>query len=98
MSSQPDLGSEAPIPSEQQVQERIHRMLRDRLRIEIADPHLDLFEAGIIDSLGLVELLLGLEAEFGVANGTDDLDIENFKSLERVTAYVIERGGGSIAW
>ena len=73
--------------------------MRDRLQVEIEDPEQDLFEAGIIDSLGLVELLLGLESEFGVETATDDLDIENFRTLELITAYVMEHNaaGGSLA-
>jgi D-alanine--poly(phosphoribitol) ligase subunit 2 len=75
----------------QVIQERIQRMIRERLHVEIDDPTIDLFETGIIDSLGLVELLLGLETEFGIPIATDRLDIENFRSLERTTVYLLAR-------
>lgn len=90
MTAQEGLSHDATVPHGQQLQERIGQLIHDRLHIDIEDPSVDLFETGIIDSLGLVELLLGLEAEFGIRTITEDLDIDNFRSLERTTAYVMK--------
>jgi D-alanine--poly(phosphoribitol) ligase subunit 2 len=90
MSAQESFSRETGFSVQREVRDRIARLMRDRLHVDVEDPDQDLFEAGIIDSLGLVELLLGLESEFGVRTDTEDLDIDNFRSLQRATAYVME--------
>ena len=90
MTAQEDFGRDASSSTAEDLQERIGRMVRDRLHVEIHDPNADLFETGIIDSLGLVELLLGLESEFGIRMSTEDLDVDNFRSLARIATYVKE--------
>lgn len=90
MTTREGLDPETGVHGEEAMQERIRELIRDRLHVDIEDPDLDLFETGLIDSLGLVELLLGLETEFGIRIVTDDLDIEHFRSLDRTTTYVKE--------
>jgi methoxymalonate biosynthesis acyl carrier protein len=94
-----DLGDDATPNTGARLQELIRRMILDRVHVEIHDPTMDLFETGIIDSLGLVELLLGIESEFGIRIATEDLDVDNFRSLTRITDYVGEHtsSGGSSA-
>lgn len=46
---------------------------------------------GLIDSTGLMELLLFLEDEFGVAFGFDDIDEENFGSIDRISRLIQEK-------
>src|SRR2546430_716747 len=41
----------------------------------------NLFDTGIVNSLFAVELVTFVEREFGIEVGLDDLDIENFKSI-----------------
>jgi methoxymalonate biosynthesis acyl carrier protein len=90
MTAQESFSRDTTFPVEREVRNRIAQLIRDRLHVDVEDPDQDLFEAGIIDSLGLVELLLGLESEFDVRTDTEDLDIDNFRSLHRATAYVME--------
>jgi acyl carrier protein len=84
---------------QERVRERVEGLLLERLHVEIQDPNEDLFDVGVIDSLALVELLLAFESEFGVLTTADDLDIESFRSVGRMTAYVMERtaDGGTVA-
>jgi acyl carrier protein len=44
--------------------------------------------SGVLDSLGLVQLLEFLEERFGVAVDGDDIVDENFSSLASVAAFV----------
>jgi len=44
----------------------------------------------VLDSLAFVELLLHLEREFGV-NTSVDLEINNFRSVDRIADYVMAR-------
>jgi D-alanine--poly(phosphoribitol) ligase subunit 2 len=70
--------------------ERLAAIFLENLNIEAPPPETDLFENGIIDSLQVVELLLQLERRFGVRIAIDDIDLENFRTLERIARLVTE--------
>jgi acyl carrier protein len=58
-------------------------------QIAIPDAGHDLFQAGIVDSLRFVELLVFIESEYGVPPVMSDLQIENFRTLRDIVGYVI---------
>jgi acyl carrier protein len=45
-------------------------------------------ETGLLDSLGILDLVHFLEEEFSIVISDDDLLPENFQSLEAVTQFV----------
>jgi acyl carrier protein len=47
-----------------------------------------LLENGIVDSLGVLDIVSFLESEFGIAATDDELIPENFRSVESIAAYV----------
>jgi methoxymalonate biosynthesis acyl carrier protein len=51
----------------------------------------NLFESGIVNSLFAVQLMTFMEKTFAIEVRTDDLDIENFKSLNAMTAFVLQK-------
>ena len=51
----------------------------------------DLFESGLVNSLFAIQLMTFIEKSFGIEVGIDDLDIENFKSLNATTAFVMSK-------
>jgi len=55
--------------------------------------HENLFETGIVNSLFAVQLMTFIEKTFAIEMETDDLDIENFKSLDAMTAFVLHKNG-----
>lgn len=48
----------------------------------------DLLADGIIDSLGIVELINFLESKYAIKVDDDDIDPENFRSVASVVAFV----------
>lgn len=54
-----------------------------------------LMKKGIVDSLGVVELIKFLEAEFGVVIRDDDITEENLGSVAALTRFVIRKRSGS---
>jgi acyl carrier protein len=58
------------------------------LAIEVPAIEADLIESGLLDSLAVVDLLMQLERSFGFTVVMDDLDIEDFRTVERIAAYV----------
>jgi D-alanine--poly(phosphoribitol) ligase subunit 2 len=77
------------------LHDRILTLFSTALNIEVPSVDTDLFDAGVLDSLAFVELLLQLEREFGVAAALDDLQPENFNSVARIAAFVAARVGAS---
>ena len=60
-------------------------------------PHLDdddnLFESGVVNSLFAIQLMTFIEKSFAIEVEMDDLDIENFKSLNAAAAFVARKNG-----
>jgi acyl carrier protein len=48
----------------------------------------DLLAEGIIDSLGIVELIAFLEGKYRIAVADDDIDAENFRSVQSIVKFV----------
>lgn len=48
----------------------------------------DLLADEVIDSLGIVELIAFLEGKYGIKVDDDDLAPENFRSVDRIVAFV----------
>ncbi|ALA59779.1 acyl carrier protein [Nitrospira moscoviensis] len=48
----------------------------------------DLLESGIIDSLGILDLVSFLEQEFGIIVADDELIPDHFQSVLRLTQFV----------
>jgi acyl carrier protein len=46
---------------------------------------------GILDSLGVLDLVGYLEQEFGIAVSDDDLVPEHFETIRRLTAFVADK-------
>jgi len=55
------------------------------------DEELDLLNAGIVDSLGILRLVSFIEEQFGVQVPDEDVVFENFQSVRAMTAYITQR-------
>ena len=51
-------------------------------------PDDDLFETGVVDSLGFMRLLAYMDRTFGVQVAMADIVMENFNTAHKVAAYV----------
>ena len=75
--------------------ERIERLLRDRLNLEVPSRDTDLIETGLLDSLALVELLYEIEQEFHVEIPLDELELDDLRTVEAVAATIVTIGAES---
>ena len=55
------------------------------------DEHL--LERGVVDSMGMVELITFLQDQFGVEPADDEITEENFATLRRIAAFVSRKMG-----
>lgn len=67
--------------------ERNH-LSREQLR---ADTHRDIFDAGLLDSFGLIELITTVEQVFKFELSAADLEDERFRTIDGLAHIVAER-------
>jgi acyl carrier protein len=68
-------------------------LVQDPALLPLADDT-SLLETGILDSLGLLKLVVFLEERFGIAMGDTDLLPENFATVNAICDYVRAREPG----
>lgn len=56
--------------------------------IESVPGERDLLAEGIIDSLGITELITFLEDRYKITVEDDDIDVENFRSIDSIVGFV----------
>ncbi len=54
-------------------------------------PDEDLLGSGLLDSLGVMQLVWFIEREFGVEVPPEDVTIEHFQSISHIVAYLTGR-------
>jgi acyl carrier protein len=76
----------------------IELIVSDYVKSELATTDLagltpvdSLISSGLLDSIGLLRLVLFLEERFGVKVADGDLVPENFETIERIASYVESR-------
>ena len=70
------------------VIERLAALFVESLHIAVPSPDTDLLEAGVLDSLQLVELLLQLEQRFGFRIKIEDMDLDDLRTLRTIARLV----------
>lgn len=75
----------------QDLEERLAETLVEVLHVDVPSRETDLIRTGRLDSVGLVDLLLRLERHYGVRVDMEDLEIDQFRSLGSITAFVAAR-------
>lgn len=65
-------------------------ILKDDILIEHEniDIDMDLFEAGLMDSLATMHLFVKLEEVFGIHLDLAEIEIENFATIRKISEYV----------
>jgi methoxymalonate biosynthesis acyl carrier protein len=79
-------------PDPDEVRQNLVEFLRRRTRTEIG-ADVDLFGAGLVSSLFALELVVHLENAFGVEVTGPDLKLDNFRTVEAMTALVSRLSG-----
>ncbi len=75
-----------------QLSEKIREFVKKNLAVYEDDISLNdddnIFELGYVDSPFAIQLICFLEEEFQISVGDNDLDIDNFTSVKRITEFV----------
>jgi len=88
----------AGMAEDKTLKEQIKELIIRRLRLEISPNDIDdqaaLFGNGLgLDSIDALELVVGLEQEFGISIPDEDVGKEAFASVEALCSYVERHKG-----
>lgn len=67
---------------------KLHTIFANDLDIEVPDAETDLLATGLLDSMTLVDLLMRLETVFDMKIPVADLEIDNFRTIASIAAFV----------
>jgi acyl carrier protein len=75
----------------------VRQFLTDSLhrKVEGVGDRDSLLEAGVIDSLAVLEIVEHIEQQYGVTVSDDDLMPENFDTIEAIAAFIAGRRDGA---
>jgi methoxymalonate biosynthesis acyl carrier protein len=77
----------------QQVRDFVGRFIRGH---NLGDGD-DIFATGYVNSMFAMQLVQFVETTFGVTVESDDLEIDNFRSVDAITALVMRKQGAAAA-
>jgi methoxymalonate biosynthesis acyl carrier protein len=76
----------------QQIREFVGRHLRGHA---LRDDE-DIFATGYVNSMFAMQLVTFLESTFGIAIESDDLELDNFRSVNALDALVARKQGAAV--
>lgn len=74
--------------TEQEIRGRVREFVSRFVRgHDLADGE-DIFATGFVNSMFAMQLVQFVETTFGITCESDDLDLDNFRSVDALTAFV----------
>ena len=75
-----------------ELRDQVTAVMSDQAGIDVPDAETDLLDAGLIDSMALVTLIVAFEDTFGVQLPLDDFDIDRFRSVASIAEFLASLG------
>ncbi|MCK5850355.1 MAG: acyl carrier protein [Kiritimatiellae bacterium] len=79
------------------IETRLKEMIVERLFMKISSDEIEddksLIDTYGIDSVSLLELVVGIEEVFEIKVGDDDFDVKHFETVAALSNFVREKGG-----
>ena len=82
--------------TEEQVEAQLQQYLQERTKVKVTADQ-DLFRTGLVSSLFVTELVVHLEQTYGIALRGDDLDLDNYQSIQMMADLVLRLRNGHAA-
>jgi len=74
-----------------QTQIKIKEFLSRFFKNQDLQPEEDIFALGFVNSLLAMQLVAFVEKEFGIRVGDEDLDLDNFRSIQAISNLVARK-------
>lgn len=71
-----------------ETKERVYSFLSKYLRETSLEDETDLFASGLLNSLFAMELVLFVEEQFKIIVENEDLDLDNFLSIQAIVSFI----------
>ena len=79
----------------ERIEDRLKALIVERLYMSLRPDELDeqasLIDTYGVDSVSLLELVVGIEEVFGVTIGDDEFKVEHFESVAKLAAFLRDR-------
>ncbi|HXZ42018.1 MAG TPA: phosphopantetheine-binding protein [Terriglobales bacterium] len=75
---------------QKRVRDQVVSLFSSVLHVDVPSGGVDLFEAGILDSQNLVDLLLSIEQQFEIEILLHDFELDNFRCVDKITSLILE--------
>lgn len=80
-----------------QTQIKIKEFLSRFFKNHDLQPEEDIFALGFVNSLLAMQLVAFVEKEFGIRVEDEDLDLDNFRSIQAISNLVAKKSGAAAA-
>ena len=78
-----------------ETQAKIKEFLARFFKNHDLQPDEDIFALGFVNSLLAMQLVAFVEKEFGIAVGDEDLDLDNFRSVNAIAGLIARKRGAA---
>jgi methoxymalonate biosynthesis acyl carrier protein len=78
-----------------ETQSKIKEFLSRFFKSHDLKPEEDIFALGFVNSLLAMQLVAFVEKDFGIRVEDEDLDLDNFRSIDAIARLVARKGGSA---
>ncbi|HEX6751946.1 MAG TPA: acyl carrier protein [Longimicrobium sp.] len=83
--------------NDEQIRQRLREFVSRFFRGHDLQDGEDIFATGYVNSMFAMQLVQFVEGEFGVTVESEDLDLDNFRSIDALSAFVGRKLGAPAA-
>jgi methoxymalonate biosynthesis acyl carrier protein len=85
-----------PGPTVEEIIGELRAFFTPVVGIDAPGPNDDYFALGLVNSLLALELVAHVERQFGIAVEVEDLDLDNFRTMNRTAAFIQAKRSASM--
>lgn len=73
------------------IKEKVRKFILENISAADLDDDADMFEQGLVRSMFVMQLVVFVERDFGIAVSGDDLNFDYFRTVEAITGLVTRK-------
>ncbi|HEU4556705.1 MAG TPA: acyl carrier protein [Longimicrobium sp.] len=82
--------------NEEQIKTRVREFVSRFFRGHQLQDNEDIFASGYVNSMFAMQLVQFVESDFGVTVESEDLELDNFRTIDAITALVQRKSGAAV--